>query len=147
MSLEEKTEAVCREFVGFREWLDGARGSRIFSYLVTGIKREIVALDYNKEEGFAALILKERIDRIARGDREVIFYKVRKEPYEIRGGLPSEMESILNSSVDVKIKLKEFKKSKTFSPDSLPFELSGTDCNGRTTTGTFYYTEKIEALD
>ena len=62
MNLEEKTKQAIEKIEGFEKWLEGSRNSRIFSYLLGDIKREVIALDYDEKTQSAVIVLQEKTE-------------------------------------------------------------------------------------
>jgi hypothetical protein len=168
-TLDEKLKRAIDRIDGFNEWLEEARGSRIFSYMVRGIKRDIIAFDYDSYDRVAGVILQESgakpIEAQASsgvitlynaiGSREVKIYVSklhRRTPIEKRWELPGQTEERMNEFLasvgtpDIVLG-GGLHISTDSSPNYVPFVLVGKDLEGNVKTAKFRYQEYLEPSD
>ena len=157
-NLQEKLEQACEDIEGFSSWLDKNRRSRIFEYMLDGLKRDIIAADYDKQNCIVALVLQEPGNQVPHKQfysgveetaifngiqsRQVKIFRIGEDKYEFSYGAENRMSGILGPAVAVDIRLKGFSIREEISPDIIPFELSGIDSAGKIRKEVFYYFPK-----
>jgi hypothetical protein len=168
-TLDEKLKRAIDRIDGFNEWLEQARGSRIFSYSARGIKRDIIAFDYDAYDRVAGVILQEpgTIPLVGQtapgvitlynaiGPREVKIYVSklhRRTPIEKRWELPDLAEERIHEFLasvgtpDIVLG-GGLHISTDSSPNYVPFVLVGKDLAGNVKTAKFRYQEYLEPSD